>query len=401
MNIRRIALLPLLLVSVSAFSHGFQTSVTSYAESPVDGSMWIASTDSGIFRLGRNGRRVWYNVNSGHLASDRVIGIAFDKEQVLWILDDTGVFTNYTSVSGFKQLSSFPDKIASFCLSRDLSVLYFCTSNSELYSYSIDTKSFCSSVKLPCFVTSLVPAVEDFSVWAVSSDGVLRVAKDGVISKWDGLRADSILLPFEFDTTTRQEAPRAHTRNIFWPLILLILLFIAVVYLIYRFIFRHSYQSKTSVYNNVSDVEFLPMEKSLSGTSSVTLGASNTTHTRAHDPYNNIYDINSASGFTKIVLDLIYQNLSNPEFDVDSIADITGMSRIHVNRKLKSEGSPSPSVLLKDARMSEASKLLKEGKLSVKQVGVACGFSRPSYFATAFKDYFGVTPSDFQAISSQ
>ena len=71
------------------------------------------------------------------------------------------------------------------------------------------------------------------------------------------------------------------------------------------------------------------------------------------------------------------------------------MSRIHVNRKLKAEGSPSPSVLLKDARMSLAAKLLKEGKLSVKEVGEKCGFSRPSYFATSFKEYFGISPSSF------
>lgn len=401
MNIRRIAFLALLMASVSAFSRDFKTNVTNFAESPVDGSMWIGSTDSGIFRLGRNGRRVWYSLESGHLASDHIKALAFDKEKVLWILDDTGFFTKYTSVEGFKQDFSFPEGISSFCLSRNLSTLYFCTENSELYTYSIDSKSVNSPITLPGSVTSLIPAVEDFSVWAVTADGIIRIGEDGALSTWDELVLDSNLLPFEFDTTPQQNSVEPRSRHLFLLLILAIFVFIIVVYLVYRFIFKRPAQPKNTVTNNEPDVEILPVETKPENISSVTLDTPDTTITRARVPLNNnIPDPDSATGFTKTVLDLIDQNLSNPQFDVDSIAEITGMSRIHVNRKLKSEGSPSPSVLLKDARMSLASRLLKEAKVSVKDVGIACGFSRPSYFATAFKDYFGVSPSDFQANSS-
>ena len=402
MNIRRIAFLALMMASVSAFSRDFKTNVTNFAESPVDGSMWIGSTDSGIFRLGRNGRRVWYSQESGHLVSNHINALAFDKEKVLWILDDTGIFTKYTSVEGFKQDFSFPESITSFCLSRNLSKLYFCTENSQLYTYSIENKSVNSPITLPGSVTSLIPAVEDFSVWAVTADGIIRVGEDGVLSTWDELAIDSNLLPFEFDTIPQQNILEPRNKHLFLLLILAILVFIIVVYLVYRFIFKRPAQPKNTVSNSVPDVEVLPVENTPEKTSSVTLDTSDTTISRARVPLNiNIPDPDSATGFTKTVLDLIDQNLSNPQFDVDSIAEITGMSRIHVNRTLKSEGSPSPSVLLKDARMSLASKLLKEGKISVKDVGIACGFSRPSYFATAFKDYFGVSPSDFQANSGQ
>ena len=118
--------------------------------------------------------------------------------------------------------------------------------------------------------------------------------------------------------------------------------------------------------------------------------------TRARVPYNIIITARNSDGvFTKMVLDLIQENLEDPEFDVHSIAARTGLSRIHVNRKLKAEGSPSPSVLLKAARMELASKLLQEGRLSIREVGISCGFSRPAYFATAFKEYFGVTPTEY------
>ena len=392
----------LLIASVSAYSHEYQTNATNFAESPVDGSMWIGSTNNGIFRLGRNGRRVWYSVQSGHLVSDHINALAFDKEKVLWILDDTGVFTKYTSVSGFKQDFSFPDGISAFCLSRNLSKLYLCTANSELYTYSIEDKTLNSPIKLPCSVTSLIPAVEDFSVWIITLDGILRVAEDGSLSKWDELSVSSNLLPFEFDTIPQQNTVERRNGHFFWLLLIAILLFIVVVYLIYRFIFKQPKSVKNTVVKNEPVVEVIPAQNPAPDTSSVTLDSPETTDARARVPYiNTIPAPETATGFTKTVLDLIDKNLSNPEFDVDTIAEITGMSRIHVNRKLKSEGSPSPSVLLKDARMSLASKLLKEGKISVKDVGIACGFSRPSYFATAFKDYFGVSPSEFQANSGR
>jgi len=45
--------------------------------------------------------------------------------------------------------------------------------------------------------------------------------------------------------------------------------------------------------------------------------------------------------------------------------------------------------------MELASKLLKEGKLTIAEIAAASGFSSPSYFSSAFKDYFGVPPAAY------
>lgn len=105
--------------------------------------------------------------------------------------------------------------------------------------------------------------------------------------------------------------------------------------------------------------------------------------------------VNASGQFTKSVMELIDENISDPNFDVDKLADLTGMSRIHVNRKLKAEGTDSPSALIKSARMTLAAKLLANGMLTISQVSAECGFRTPSYFATAFKDFYGVSPTDY------
>ena len=104
-----------------------------------------------------------------------------------------------------------------------------------------------------------------------------------------------------------------------------------------------------------------------------------------------------SSGFTSQVMLLISEHYQEPDFDVDAIAALTGMSRIHVNRKLKAEGSPSPSVLIKEKRMDAAKFLLLESTMPMAQIASECGFRTPSYFTTAFKEYTGLTPSEYIA----
>ena len=91
----------------------------------------------------------------------------------------------------------------------------------------------------------------------------------------------------------------------------------------------------------------------------------------------------------------IQENIADSGFGVEELATAMGMSRIHLNRRLKSEADASPSVLLKDARMALAAQLLKEGTKSIAEISTMSGFSTPSYFATAFKDYYNISPSEF------
>ena len=105
--------------------------------------------------------------------------------------------------------------------------------------------------------------------------------------------------------------------------------------------------------------------------------------------------VNEPGEFTKLVIGLVKEHLSDPDFGVETIAEITGMSRIHVNRKLKSEGAPAPSAMVKKERMDKAEQLLRSGQYSIADISKLCGFRTPAYFATAFKDFYGCTPTEF------
>ena len=97
--------------------------------------------------------------------------------------------------------------------------------------------------------------------------------------------------------------------------------------------------------------------------------------------------------FVARVEELVAANFTDPGYSVETLADALGITRVHLNRKLKEAGAPAPKMILKKARMEKALTMLREG-LSVSDVYAACGFSSASYFSSAFKEYFGYTPSD-------
>jgi AraC-like DNA-binding protein len=92
---------------------------------------------------------------------------------------------------------------------------------------------------------------------------------------------------------------------------------------------------------------------------------------------------------------IVKDNYTNAEFGVEDVANALGMSRVHLNRKLKAENKPSPSDLIKKMRMDLAAGMLKEGSASISEIAAKCGFSSASYFSSAFKEYFGVAPAAY------
>ncbi len=75
-------------------------------------------------------------------------------------------------------------------------------------------------------------------------------------------------------------------------------------------------------------------------------------------------------------------------------ADV-GISRVHLNRKLKEFGLEPPSVLIRKCRMKQAARLLAENKVNVSEVAYRIGFSSHSYFSSSFWEFFGLSPKEF------
>lgn len=97
------------------------------------------------------------------------------------------------------------------------------------------------------------------------------------------------------------------------------------------------------------------------------------------------------------IMKAINKNLGDSDFGVEELSKEVGLSRVHLNRKLKDLLDTSPSALIKNVRLRQATYLLVKNDVSVAEVAYSVGFSSPSYFTTNFTQFFGITPKDFIA----
>lgn len=95
------------------------------------------------------------------------------------------------------------------------------------------------------------------------------------------------------------------------------------------------------------------------------------------------------------VMDLIHKNIGDSEFSVETLSTELGISRVHLNRKLKDLLDISPSALIKSVRLKQAALLLIQSNVTVAEVAYSVGFSSPAYFTTNFTQYYGMTPKEF------
>lgn len=98
------------------------------------------------------------------------------------------------------------------------------------------------------------------------------------------------------------------------------------------------------------------------------------------------------------IMAVINDNLSSPDLSVERLAEEVGLSRVHLHRKLKELTNMPARDFIKNLRLKQAARLLREQKLSVAEVAYATGFSNPSHFTVAFKEMFGMPPTRYAGL---
>lgn len=95
------------------------------------------------------------------------------------------------------------------------------------------------------------------------------------------------------------------------------------------------------------------------------------------------------------VMEVINENIGDSDLSVDMIAQKVGISRVHLHRKMKELTNQTPHSFIRNIRLQQAAKLLKDGKQSITEVMYACGFSNSASFSTMFKNLYGCSPREY------
>jgi AraC-like DNA-binding protein len=90
---------------------------------------------------------------------------------------------------------------------------------------------------------------------------------------------------------------------------------------------------------------------------------------------------------------IIRAHLTEPDFDVSTLASEMAMSRSSLYRVFNDETDTTPAALITEVRMEQAKTLLRNEEGTVTQVAYAVGFDQLSSFSRAFREYAGHSPS--------
>ena len=97
--------------------------------------------------------------------------------------------------------------------------------------------------------------------------------------------------------------------------------------------------------------------------------------------------------------EVVGQHEADPEFTATMAASLLGMSRMHLNRKLRALTGQSTHEFIRTMRLETARDLLQK-HMPVELIAGSVGFKSSSHFAKVFRQRFGAKPSAYRTMKS-
>ncbi len=92
---------------------------------------------------------------------------------------------------------------------------------------------------------------------------------------------------------------------------------------------------------------------------------------------------------------VVRENIGDPQFNVDQLAELLGISRTALYRSIRQEIGLSANQFIQETRLQEARVLLESGRYyNLRTIAEAVGFRSPDYFSRLFRERFGISPAE-------
>ncbi|KAB3746135.1 response regulator [Phocaeicola vulgatus] len=101
--------------------------------------------------------------------------------------------------------------------------------------------------------------------------------------------------------------------------------------------------------------------------------------------------------FITQILNIVNENLQNPEFNVKKLAEMLNMSQPTLYRKVKQLTNFTIIELVRGVRLKRSAELLRSRKYNVQEVAEMVGYNDIPTFRKHFVDFYGTTPSTFKS----
>jgi AraC-like DNA-binding protein len=93
---------------------------------------------------------------------------------------------------------------------------------------------------------------------------------------------------------------------------------------------------------------------------------------------------------------IVEEHISDSDFSVEQLAELLGMHRSNLTRRLNVACGLTPLNFIRRIRLLRARHLIEQGQMMVSEAAYAVGYNSPKLFSRQFKEEFGITPSELR-----
>ena len=97
------------------------------------------------------------------------------------------------------------------------------------------------------------------------------------------------------------------------------------------------------------------------------------------------------------VMRYIREHIGEP-LDRETLADVAGFSVPHFHRVFRAHVGESAISYIRRIRLERAGRKLRMGAVDITEVALAAGYDSHAAFSKAFKQHFGLSPSEFRQL---
>ncbi|WP_346860193.1 two-component regulator propeller domain-containing protein [uncultured Draconibacterium sp.] len=99
--------------------------------------------------------------------------------------------------------------------------------------------------------------------------------------------------------------------------------------------------------------------------------------------------------FLQRAIEIVEENISDSELDIENFSVKVGVSRMQLYRKLHALTDMTVKEFIRHIRLKRASQLLSQNKMNISEVAYEVGFKDLSHFRKCFKREFGMSASEY------
>lgn len=103
--------------------------------------------------------------------------------------------------------------------------------------------------------------------------------------------------------------------------------------------------------------------------------------------------------FLKKAIQVVEENISDCELDIETFSEKVGVSRMQLYRKLHALTNMTVKEFIRNIRLKRATQLLTQNKMNVSEIAYEVGFKDLSHFRKCFKREYGMSATEFIANS--